>query len=456
MRRGLSALRAGAGVAIVLATLLAGASAFAQTELPLSATKMARSISGQFIVQDRRTGVPSEAAQRLGTNTDLVVLEPTSLAVSLERLKQSLWHQLGETAEWRSQIYVALYAAQTPEDAVTITSERYRDGWQYRVDLPDVATRNGFVRGVVQVLLLELANRTADQRSAEIPLWLAEGLTQQLFSFDEIELALPKAGKSVNGLVVASTIVNRRRRDPLDDARRQLSAHPLLTFDQLSWPADDQLAGQPGTLYRLSAQVLVNELLGLKDGRVCLRAMIAQLPSRYNWQLAFLDAFHGSFARLLDVEKWWTLELVRFTGLENMLSWSLKESWQRLDEVVRPPVEVRANTNDLPLHTQITLQTMVREWEPAPQTSALKEKIRELELLRWRLAPGLIGIADGYHAVLQSYLQERDKTVFFLPFRRAAVARHAKEQAVKQLDELDARRVEIRPRLKSTDTAKTK
>ena len=443
-------------IPFLVAAILAAASAFGQTDFPIAPTKVARSISGQFIVQDRRSAGPSEASQRLGTNTDLVVFEPTSLAVSLERLKESLWHQLGETAEWRSQIYVALYAAQTPEDVVTITSERYRDGWQYRVELPDVATRNGFVRGVVQVLLLELANRSAGERSAEIPLWLAEGLTQQLFSFDEIELALPKPGKNINGLVVSSTTVNRRRRDPLDEARQQLSAHPLLTFEQLSWPADDQLIGQAGTVYRFSAQVLVNELLHLKNGPSGLRAMIAELPARYNWQFAFLDAFHGSFARLLDVEKWWMLELVRFTGLETMLSWPLRESWQKLDEVVRPPVEVRAHTNDLPMHTQITLQTIVREWEPVGQTTALKEKIRELELLRWRLAPGLIGIADGYHAVLQTYLQQRDKTVFFLPFRRAAAARHAKEQAVAQLNALDAQRAQMRPRLESIDTAKTR
>ena len=443
------------GVPVLLAALFAGATAFAQTEFPIAPTKIARSVSGQFIVQDRRPAGPSELTQKLGTNTDLVVFEPTSLAVSLERLKQSLWHELGETAESRSRIYVALYPAQTLDDAITITSERYRDGWQYEVELPDVATGPGFVRGMIQVLLLELANRSAAERSAEIPLWLAEGLTQQLLASDEIEITLPKPAKKVNGLILSSTTVNRRRRDPLDEARLQLSAHPLLTFDQLSWPTEDQLSGQQGAVYRFSAQVLVNGLLRLKDGGGCLRAMIAELPDHYNWQFAFLDAFHGSFPRLLDVEKWWTLELVRFTGLETMLSWSLKESWQKLDEVIRPAVDVRATTNDLPLHTQITLQTIVREWEPAAQTAALKQKMQELELLRWRLAPGLIGLADEYHMVLKTYLQERDKTVFFLPFRRNAVARHAKEQAVKQLDELDTRRVAIRPKMEPTATAKT-
>ena len=421
----------------------------AWSQLQVSQTKIARSFSGQFIVQDNRTKGPSEAALRLGTNAGLVVFEPTSLAVSAERLKQNLWRELGGTADGRSRIYLGLYAAQSADDPITITSDRFRDGWQYRLELPDVASRNGFVRAMVQVLLLEYANRNARDHSAEVPLWLAEGLTQQLFSTDEIELCLPKAANTVNGVILASTTVNRRRKDPLELARQQLSSHPFLTFDQLSWPRDEQLSGDVGMLYRLNAQVFLNELLRLKEGQARLRAMLADLPAYYNWQFAFLGAFNNSFHRLLDVEKWWTLELVRFTRLENMLSWSMKESWQRLDELARPPVQVRATTNDLPIRTQVTLQTIIREWEPAAQTPALKRKIQELELLRLRLAPGILPLADEYHAALKTYLEQRDKSAFFIPFRRAGIIRRAKEQAVKQLDDLDTRRMALRPKIET-------
>src|SRR6185369_8920191 len=89
-------------------------------QLPVSQTQIARSFSGQFIVQDKRPAGPSQAALRLGTNTGLVVFEPTSLAVSAERLKQSLWRELGSTADWRSRVYLSLYAAQSAEDPITI------------------------------------------------------------------------------------------------------------------------------------------------------------------------------------------------------------------------------------------------------------------------------------------------------------------------------------------------
>src|SRR5262245_34841017 len=242
---------------ILMIAVATSAAASAWGQLQVSQTQIARSFSGQFIVQDKRPAGPSEAALRQGTNVGLVVFEPTSLAVSAERLKEILWRELGSTADWRSRIYLGLYAAQSAEDPVTITSERFRDGWQYRLDLPDVASRNGFVRSMVQVLLLEYGNRNASDRSAEIPLWLAEGLTQQLFSSDEIELCLPKPADNVNGVILASTTVNRRRKDPLELARQQLSTHPFLTFDQLSWPREEQLSGEPGALYRLSSQVFL-------------------------------------------------------------------------------------------------------------------------------------------------------------------------------------------------------
>jgi len=34
----------------------------------------------------------------------------------------------------------------------------------------------------------------------------------------------------------------------------------------------------------------------------------------YNWQFAFLQAFSATFQQPLDVEKWWSLQLLHFTG----------------------------------------------------------------------------------------------------------------------------------------------
>ena len=85
--------------------------------------------------------------------------------VSCERIKQALMRELGATAPWRGTVYLVLYPARAPGDTITITSERFKGGWQYRVDFPDVVERSRYVRAIVQVLLLEVANRTAQEHA---------------------------------------------------------------------------------------------------------------------------------------------------------------------------------------------------------------------------------------------------------------------------------------------------
>ena len=126
----------------------------------------------------RALGFAPTELSSLATNQDFVELEPTLATVSCERIKQMLVRELNVTAPWRGTIYLVLYPARSAGDAITITSDRFKNGWQYRVDLPDVVERPRYVRAMVQVLLLELANRTAPARGAEIPLWLVEGFSQ--------------------------------------------------------------------------------------------------------------------------------------------------------------------------------------------------------------------------------------------------------------------------------------
>ena len=145
----------------------------------------ARSSSGQFVIHGAPR--PGIAVPDLGANTNLFRLELTLLTISCERIKQILYRELETTAPWNSKIFLALYPSRTLGEPVTITSERFADGWQYRVDLPDVLDRAHYVRALVQVLLVEMANRHPSGRSAEIPTWLIEGLTQQILASSQIQ-----------------------------------------------------------------------------------------------------------------------------------------------------------------------------------------------------------------------------------------------------------------------------
>ncbi len=405
---------------------------------------MTRSVTGQFLVQDTRRSGPSDVASRVGTNPAFLVLDPTLLAVSAERIKQLLGRELGRTGPWQSRIHLTIYPAPGPDSSVSINSESYRDGWEYFLQCPDLLSRRDYVRAIVQSLLLEMANRSGAQHAADLPTWLIEGLTEQLFTSSEMQIVLPPPRKNVNGVFLLFTGTNGILPNPLQPARDLLRSHPMLTFEDLSWPTDELLDGDSLDVYARSAQLFVSELLKLKDGQNCMRAMLEKLPDYYNWQFAFLNAFSESFQRPLDIEKWWSLHFVHFTEREVTQNWPASEGWQKLEEILRPAVQVRAGTNEMPFRTDVPLQTIVREWDSPRQTQALKSELNDLEVLRYRLAPPLIGLADGYHQTIQTYLGSKSKGAGLL-HRRKTMQKRALEDVLKQLDTLDARRDALRP-----------
>ena len=405
----------------------------------------ARSYSGQFIAYARRSVAPPSGVLALATNQHFVQLEPNLATVSCERIKQELFRELGATPSWRGNIYVVLYPARGVDDTITVTAERAKDRWQYQVDFPNVVERSRYVRVMVQVVLLEMANRTAQAHATELPLWLVEGFAQLLMASNEMEIILPPPRATLNGLSFSSTLVNSRKETLLQQAQNKLRGRPPLTFENLSWPPNEELSGESGDLYRGSAQLFVGELLRLPEGRACLRTMLAQLPRYYNWQFAFLQAFHASFERPLDVEKWWALALVRAGVRDLTQTWTPEESWQKLDEAIHSAVQVRTGANELPLHAEANLQTVIREWDSVRQTQAINNTLRELGLLRLRIAQEFVGLAQDYSQTLETYLQQRDRGGSILPFTRKTSRRRAIEAAVQRLDALDTRRAALRP-----------
>jgi hypothetical protein len=407
-----------------------------------------RSQSGQFIIHAGQVKIPFAPGVNLDSNTNYVRFDAARLTVSCERVKEVLWHELGATAPWQSKIHLYLHAAHGFEETISITSEQFKDGWQYGVYLPDVVERARYARALVQVLLLEMANRNAQTHSAEVPLWLTEGLTQVVLADRLTGLVPPPPGrarKGLDGLNIVRTSDDIKTNQPLAHAHEQLQLGRALTFDELSWPNEDQLSGRGGEIYRSSAHLLVGELANLQDGRACLRKMIEDLPSYYNWQFAFLRAFQGSFSSQLEVEKWWALRFVKLMDEQQLThTWPLAESCQKLDQALVSPIQIRTRSNELPLRGEATLQTILREWDGPKQTQALRSKITELTLLRLRAAPDVAVLAEEYRQTIENFLQS--------PIQAAIVSKSGKTSAVsqtaldtiKRLDALDLRRDVLR------------
>ena len=408
----------------------------------------ARSASGQFTVYGAPPPDDDAAATKLAEYENHLQLEPALTVVSCERIKHALADVLGGDSRWQGEISLVLYPAQSALDNVTIVSVKFKDGWNYRLELPNPVERTRYVRAVVLGLLLERAGRNARERSPEIPVWLAEGLAQHLLQAYTRELFLPPPRRVVNRVTITPTVLSERRRDPLETARGILRERPPLTLAELSWPTDEQLDGAAGEAYHCSAQLFLTELLRLKDGRACLRAMLDGLGSCYNWQTAFLRAFRPHFARQVDLEKWWALQLVHFTGRDPAQAWSPEETWQKLDEVLRTPVEVRHARDQLPGRAEISLATVIREWNFVRQRQTLRAKLRELDFVQPRASRDLAGLVDDYRRWLADYLDRRDHPRMVLPASKRASpgAKDVVRETLKQLAALEARREAMRPR----------
>jgi len=445
--------------AVFIPLLFFFATGHAQSPWPELA--FARSVSGQFIVAGSMEPSPLIHRPELATNVSLVRLEPALLAVAVERLKTSLWNEIGLRSDtpWRGKIVLKLRPARSTDDGVTIVSQPSSRTWNYRVELPDVLPRTRYVRALTAVVLLEIANRNAavSGHSAEIPAWLVDGLAQQALAVEQDKLILSAATKPFSSAMQNLVVKPQYIINPLAEARHTLQNSAALTFDQLSWPSDVQVDGADGGAYHASAQLLVSELLRLKDGPTKLRDMLAQLPRGLNWQTAFFSAFREHFHQPLEVEKWWSLRVIALAGNDPGPRWNVAASWTRLTELLSVPVEFRSNSNSLPTRTEISLQSAIRNIDSLQQPAVLQIKLRDLELAQFRLAPPLATLADGYRGALANYLGKKKPVPAVSVTGKHADAKRRNdplEDTLTKLDALDVTRRETGIRLKLVEMPK--
>src|SRR2546423_3800632 len=286
--------------------------------------------SGQFVVRGVRMGAPLLAA----SNGDVpyLRLDPTLLAISCERIKGAVLSELGMKDAWRGKIYISLHPIQDDREPIMVTSVHHSDGWSYRMEIPEQVEPARLVKSIVEVLLLEMGNRNARAVATDLPLWLPEGLAAHLQATILSNFTLEPESRIA---------LRERGQDPLAHARERLRTHAPLTLNELNWPAEEQLSDENMDTYQSCAQIFVYELLRLRDGRACLREMLAHLPEKLNWQTAFLRAFSSHFQRLIDVDKWWSLHVVHVTGQGFVSAWVREELCRQLEDILTTPVQVR-------------------------------------------------------------------------------------------------------------------
>ena len=415
------------------------------------AQRPVQSASGQITVLPATPEVRRGSSAFL-SDSDLLHVDPTLLTISAERLRQHLTRELKDASPWQGKIQFLLHSTDSFEAPVRVVAEWQRDRCRYRVSLPEYISRDRFIRVLVEVNLMEIANRTPSVRSAEIPDWLTEGLTAQLLVSRSIEIILPPPKLDVRGIQVTPWVVEEVNYQPLALAHAQLRTNTPLTLEQLSWPTAEAFRGRKGESYRHCSQLFVHRLLQLPKGSQLMNAFIRNLHRHYNWQVAFLDTYQAHFSSLLDLEKWWALQVAHFTGRELDVTYSYDDSLARLHQVVRVPVEVRLATNDLPLRGAVPLQTVIQEWDGNRQVRALEQTYSDLALLRARAAPEVLPLLDDYRLTIEHYLKNRNRAGIYLPkgTNRQASLIQLIRRTVRSLDRLDRQLAGLLPESPAT------
>lgn len=416
--------------------------AIVRADFPLADMTAASSVSGQFTVTESPGFSALASLPEIQTNEDLVHLEPALLAVSADRLRDSFLKKIGVDPRmpWGGKIYLSLHPARSLDENVEIFTSRFGDGWNYHVVMPDIIGRERLARALTAVLLLEYANRSATDRAAVVPSWLVDGLSQELLGDSLQDLILSAPDQIVNNLPLERTSVISRGIDPLAGVRRVFQTYSVLTYNQLSWPTGIQLSGDDGGAYRASAQLFVDELLALHNGGAKLRMMLQALPRYYNWQTAFWSGFHENFSSALEVEKWWALQSVIFMSRSPGPQWTAASSREKLNEILSVPVEFRAATNSSPNTVEVSLQTVILNFDAARQAEILEAKLHDLEMAQFRMAPSLAVLTAEYRNVLAAYLGEGRPTRKETLVNKRPVAKASARETLEKLNTLDARR----------------
>jgi hypothetical protein len=402
--------------------------------------------SGQFVVHCVRPTVPTLAQLVARTNQPPLVLQPDALAVTAERVKSAILQGLGRPDRWEGKIQLWIQPKAPAADFVPVLSTRFADGWRYSVHLPEEIDPAVLTRTLTHAVLLEMANRTPGPHVAEIPIWLMEGFTGQILTrvgADAVvrpNALVAKTGNSWGELVPTS--ISRRGGEHLLAMRRQFGLRQPLSFNELSLPPPELLRGENLKVYRLCAQLLLEELQRLPRGRNSLVAMIGSLTRAMNWQTAFQAAFAAHFGRLLDTEQWWAVAWQQFNGTGDRSGWTLERTLYTLDEALRVVVSVQEGAGESSRRTAMTLQQVIQDPRISDQTALLQAKLNQLRLIEGNAPLGAKELARGYAQTIERFLTEevRDGTspVFKrrLPISRKLLVR----QTLDQLEQLDAQR----------------
>lgn len=352
--------------------------------------------SGQFVVHG--STVPFRPPPDYTNNPAIIELEPQLIVVTAERTKRVLSQTLRASDEFQDKIHISVLDRAPVGQPVTVVSQVHPDGFVYKAGFPARIEAMQFARGLMQVILLEYANR-GGKRAAELPFWLVEGLTRQVVTAVEPAYVLNRKPMTIETVGY----------DRLGTTRSFLETNSPLSAQELSFPRLAGAGEEARSRFEASAHLLVNRLLALPNGPALMSRFLRALPQTLNWQTAIFAVYKDYFDGPLSFEKWWMMNWLEFRKRQNPEHWPLALTLDRLDALLLSSMEVRAGTNNIPGQRLAKVQEILQSTDFSVQRELLGQKVQQMFFMTVNVPTSVLPLWSAYQNTLDSYLQKRSQ-----------------------------------------------
>ncbi|MGZ8939572.1 MAG: hypothetical protein ACXW32_10220 [Limisphaerales bacterium] len=390
--------------------------------------------SGQIVVHGSVRG--GFRPRPSGTNVvPLIEAEPQIVALMGERVSRALSQDLQVPGTYRDKIHVTVFDWVQPGQLIGLLTQIHTDGFQYKLTVPRHVEGPKLLKGLLQVLLLEYANR-GSRRAAELPNWLVEGMLRQ-----------------IQTTVVPTYVVNRKPMtietsgyDRLGATRDYLQTNTPMTLQELSFTDLTKVTMDERAQFEASSHLLAHQLLRLKDGPALMARFLQTLPHTLNWQTAFYSVYQKHFRGALEFEKWWMLQWVEFKNGRGQEGWPLPVTMDRLESVLLTAMEVRADAGSIPVHREASLQEFLQLADFPTQKELLGQKLQQMFFMSLSVPKEALSLWMAYQRAIENYLQKRGVTDT-QPLLKNYTEQRMQDlvrSTVQTLNELDVARAELK------------
>lgn len=381
-------------------------------------------------------GLIRGAAPRLtGTNANrFIQAEPQLVALMGERLSRALGQELQLQSRRADRLHVTVFDLAPAGQPIGLITQVHSDGFAYKMSVPAHVEGSKLLKGLLQALLLGIANQ-GHGRSAELPNWIVEGMLRQ-----------------IQTTVVPTYVVNRKPitiertgYDRLGATRAYLQTNAPMTLHDLSFADLTRVNPEQREQFEASSHLLLHELLRLRGGPALMARFLQTLPTTLNWQTAFYSVYRQHFDGPLAFEKWWMLSWLNFKNGHQREEWPMEVALDRLESVLLTAMEIRTNATSIPMQREATVQEFITVADFQTQKEILSQKTQQMFFMSLNVPDKAHPLWEAYHRALETYLQRRGNdtqpTLKIDPEQRLQALI---KDILQTLDQLDSARLELK------------